>query len=457
MATHGPLISVAVSSIPEVPLTLCYLISAYGFLGLVVLGRRDSIFYWAAYGGAGLGVAVKGMPILLILAYAWSFALANPWRRMAVRDLVHWPSMIAGAAVGLWWYVAMYALHGNESLAMFMSDQVTERVGLSLPVIAKNLGLVVVCYLFASFPWTLPLVFNLSPTRQRGTIAELSVNADPSLARRAGFFVLGWAILMGVVVALVERFAVRYLLAVTPLAAIVLADRLNLQWEKHPAVQTHLLRWLGYALGVLIAAGTTFMALIRWQMIERDLLWIAGGLAAVVALWLCLFPGRRLREPFVRLTFAALALFPIVYLTLEPIALPDSGESMARWLREYGGTASNIAYVGSPAMVSKARVRMNGDLPLIALSDYEDLAISDYEALVLRAKDADCLPHENYLSAMSFTSGYEGIKPLELLKAMAHGGLRPYLFQHRRRYVVVVNGDRVGTTGYTFRSREKLR
>jgi len=497
MATHAPLLSVAVNSIPEVPLTLCWLVCAFGLMGIVVLGRREALYYWAAYGGAGLGIAVKGMPILILVAYAVGFALANPWRWTTLRELVHWPSMIAGAAIGGWWYIAMFALHGNESLAMFVSDQVTERIGLSPLRFIGNLGLVVLCYGLAFVPWNLPLLISpacrvgsetndecRNPNAERMTNDEFRMRdalCHSSFGIRHSFviwassfvippkvppgrqdllerrmtlvFIAGWAMVMAVVIACVERFAVRYVLAVTPLIAIVLAERLaaiDTTWIEH------WWRRSGYVLAGAIGLVAAAMIVIRTQLCDGVALSAGGALIASAGVGLCLLRGSWISDPFLRLTTGALTLFPLSYLALEPIALPDSGEVMAlqlnerAWLRE-----AEFAYVGSPALASKARLRIDGPMRLIALSDPEDLAVPDYDALLLRSDDLTYLPSEDYVVAGQFETGLGKIDPADSLRACAAGKLRDYLDQRRRRYVFVVRPDSVAKiesrAGVTFR------
>ncbi len=454
MATHAPLLTVAVNSIPEVPLTLCWMLCAYGFLGIMVLGRREPLFYWAAYGGAGLGMAVKGLPILVLVLFAIAFARWNPWRKTPYNHLLHWPSMAIGAAIGLAWYVAMFALHGEQSLAMFVSDQVVERVGFSPLTLLKNGALVLGCYAVAFFPWSLPLVLPGSPLFQlpymlrnfRASCAA-SIPGDEETITRTMLlaFVLLWGAAMGIIVALVDRFALRYLLAVTPLGAVVLADYLA---RLDAALAAKLARQCGYLLAGGIALVAISVVAIRWQLSENPALLVVLLLAlGGIALAVC-----RLPQTTLRLTLASLLLFPLGYLGLEPLALPDSGETLAAALHRHRLLAEpNLAYAGNPALISKARVLAPGDLQFSTYSDTTDLALEEYELLLFNSRYLADAPHGNYVPVGEIEAGLENVKPAAFLKALVRGQLKRYLAAHRQRFTLLL-GEHAFDRGLSERS-----
>jgi 4-amino-4-deoxy-L-arabinose transferase-like glycosyltransferase len=438
MATHAPLLSVAVNSLPEVPLALCWLLCAYGFLGITVLGKRDAIFYWAAYGGAGLGVAVKGMPILILVAYAWLFAVGNPWKRTAVRELCHAPSLACGAFVALWWYLAMYAEHGNAAIVMFMNDQVTDRVDLAPWQFVKNAGLVLACYLVTFLPWNLPLLRRWATAARSPGSLRLPRFAPPGQDVRATMvvaFVVGWACVMGVVIALVERFAVRYLLAVTPLLAVVVADQMARAPE--PFI-LRINRRASALLASLIAIIALLLIPIHAQLQVPLTLTGFALLVAGLGLWLC-WPENPWRiDASVRLTLAALSLLPLGFLVLQPIALPDSGTMFAQQAEAFRfSDRSDLVYAGNPALVSKSRVAADGALSLTVLDDVEDLTLPEYPRVLLRADNRHMLPPEHYEVEREFTAGVQSYRPLPLVAALLQGRLRDYTREHAQRFVVL--------------------
>jgi 4-amino-4-deoxy-L-arabinose transferase-like glycosyltransferase len=444
MATHIPLLAIAASSIPEVPLTFCWVLCGGSLAAIVALGRREPIFYWAAYGGAGLGVAVKGMPILVLVAYAWAFALWNPWRRTPLRELLHLPSMAAGAIVGGWWYVAMFALHGEVSLAMFMSDQVTDRVGHSPLRLAKNLLLVAVWNLLAFLPWNLPLVGRALQRRTR----LLARPAVPSSDHQAMFvrFAIGWAIVMGVVIALVDRFAMRYLLATTPLLAIVLAGQLR---KFDPALLARHTRRVQITLALLAFVLLGLMLLVHRQMETPLAATLAGVVVGVAAVGMLTRQLRPLADDATRAALATLLLLPLGYLVLQPIALPDSGTLFAEQVRRLGLTDQpDLAYAGHPALVSKARVAAGGKLDLFVLDDPEDLTLPEYSRVLLRSDDLDVLPRyrhagpsEYYEVETEFTAGPQSLPAGPLLLALVRGELKGFLDSRSQRFVVLRRKD----------------
>src|SRR5262249_42715974 len=60
----------SIRSIPDVVLTLCMLVSAWGFLTLLLEERQTPGAYWAAYVGAGLAVATKGLLAVAFVLFA---------------------------------------------------------------------------------------------------------------------------------------------------------------------------------------------------------------------------------------------------------------------------------------------------------------------------------------------------------------------------------------------------
>jgi 4-amino-4-deoxy-L-arabinose transferase-like glycosyltransferase len=437
MVSHVPLITVAVNSIPEVPLTVCWVLCSLGFVAIAVCQRREPIWHWAAYGGAGLGVAVKGLPILVLVAYAIAFALVNPWRRTRIRELIHFPSMTAAVVLGGWWYVAMYALHGDFALQSFMNDQVHERVGYSPKRIGLNLLLVAGGYALACFPWTLPLI-AARYVRKSPPSTKFSEPVEQKLFVQ---FVIGWAIAMGLVTAMVDRFALRYLLAVTPLMSVVLAHQmasLRGQWI-HAWWQ-----WSGRLLAGLIVVATFSMLVVRGQMIG-DWLVVAGLAIAIVGAGLAL-AHRLAIEPPLRLTAAGLVLLPLAYLTLAPIGLPDSGQVLAEHLEAGHWLDRSLVHVGRPALAAKSRLRTNGDMRLYTLVDADDFAVVEYDYVIIDAQTAKDLPHRAFDVVAEFDSGYRGIAPGDAVVAALTGRLNEYLGDHPQRYQFLANRDRIAST-----------
>lgn len=75
---------------------------------------------------AGLAIATKGVPGLLLTAYSLFFFRWNPWIRVPYKSLCSWQTTsccIAGS-----WYLAMWMIHGDLALRMFLDDQVHKRI-----------------------------------------------------------------------------------------------------------------------------------------------------------------------------------------------------------------------------------------------------------------------------------------------------------------------------------------
>ena len=225
-ASEPQLILSSMRAIPDVLLCLFTLLSAYGFLGLVVLGRRTAATYWSAYLGAALAIETKGLLALVFVAFAWVFALLDRGAEpisSRLRALLHLPSMLVALAVAVSWYVAMYGLHRDRLVKIFFGDQITYNVqfldGTPLIRIPIYLGFLLINLL----PWSVLLVPLAIWDRQSFRPVDASL-------RRAQRFIVLWAVLTAIVFGLGNKIEPRYLLPAGPLLAILLAATLVNWW-----------------------------------------------------------------------------------------------------------------------------------------------------------------------------------------------------------------------------------
>ncbi|MGD8347118.1 MAG: phospholipid carrier-dependent glycosyltransferase, partial [Lysobacterales bacterium] len=156
MASNLFLVQATGRAIPDLPLTLFLLISAAGWLNWMTAEKSARWAPWAAYAGAGLAVASKGLPAGVFLGLSAVFALFNPWRPLGLLRILHVPAIALGAALGLGWFLAMYWIHGDAALSAFFSDQVGKRVDFDFLKAAGQWLLSLLAMIIGFLPWLWP-------------------------------------------------------------------------------------------------------------------------------------------------------------------------------------------------------------------------------------------------------------------------------------------------------------
>lgn len=425
VATHVPLLGIATSSLPDVPLVLVVLMASYGFMAILLRDRRDARFYWMAWIGVGLGIAIKGLPIAMLVVYAVLFARFNPWRRVSLRELVHLPSMLCGIALAAWWYVAMFSMHGEQALVMFIGDQVTDRVTFSLGKTIRHFAASLLACVTAFSPWSLPLLLKLKRTLKLARESDLQLFA----------FVFGWTLMVALATAFVERWAMRYMLLATPLLAIAVAD---LTSRLDPNVVRKFRGRMATCLVGLTVALAVIVVAVRSQL-HAGLL----GTTCVMAIVVLAMSLLRRPQSIERLASAALLLGPLAFLALSPLALPDSGEMLASGLdrSKHLLRDNSISYVGNPALASKTRLALRGELQLEAINQIDDLSVPDLEMVLVKSHEMTKEHQQNYVAIGLFNAGISSLSPGPLFSALVRGKLRDYVYDRRQRLSLLVRHD----------------
>ncbi len=417
----------ATCSVPDILLSLFVVLSAYGFVGIIALGRRSPTFYLAAYAGTGLAVATKGLPAVAFAGVAWLFALANPWQRVRIRDLVHLPSMILGGLLAGGWFVSMYILHGDRSMAVFFNDQVSGRVS---PGVWKVLGqtLLGAAVMLGSF-----CPFNLAILRGRLRKAE----RKPRLPQQtqALRFMLAWAAAMAVMMGFVVPFYARYALPVLPLVAVVLADALGRARAAGTARILRLLLAGGLMMLTLVMVATAFGSQ-NFDVRAWEILLPPAALA--VAVLIVVWAMRRDWQPLAVSLAGVLLLVPLVaFVTARRLALPDQGTQVARSLLEQVPPHREVYYRGHPALAAKIRVCSEGRVPLASGPADGSDTYRSYDCLVFSEEDRLPLDREEY-RIQPASSGYKDLPPWETAKAAFQGRLAEYLHAYRYHFLMAV-------------------
>ena len=213
-ASNPILIFAATRSIPDVLLVLTLTGSALGFAGLLRDGEQaKSKFLWLLYLGLALAFEVKGLPAVALGGIGILYLRLNPWQRISWKKLLYLPALLLALGIALFWFVAMWQLHGPVFLASFLEDQVGTRVTSRVLLVLQN-GTVASLLLVGMFlPWvalTIPKVKSALATTWK---------ENPQFFA----FALLWGLAIVGMGALTSKFYERYLLPVMPVLALWLA------------------------------------------------------------------------------------------------------------------------------------------------------------------------------------------------------------------------------------------
>ncbi len=213
-ASNPILIFAATRSIPDVLLVLTLTGSALGFAGLLRDGEQaKSKFLWLLYLGLALAFEVKGLPAVALGGLGILYLLYNPWRRISWKKLLYLPALLVALGIALFWFVAMWKLHGPVFLASFLEDQVGTRVTSRVLLVIQN-GTVASLLLVGMFlPWV-----ALAIPKLKSTLATAWKENPQFFA-----FALLWGLAIVGMGALTSKFYERYLLPVAPVLALWLA------------------------------------------------------------------------------------------------------------------------------------------------------------------------------------------------------------------------------------------
>jgi 4-amino-4-deoxy-L-arabinose transferase-like glycosyltransferase len=474
-ASEPQLILSSMRAIPDVLLCLFMLLSAYGFLGLVVLGRRTAATYWSAYLGAALAIETKGLLALVFVAFAWVFALlergaeparnsaggsaplpnlppervarAKParergtptgrtvpsgWRRSArsrLRSLLHAPSMLVALAVAISWYVAMYGLHRDRLVKIFFGDQITYNVqvldGTPLIRIPIYLGLLLINLL----PWSVLLVPLAIWDRQSFRLVDASL-------RRAQRFIVLWAVLMAIVFGLGNQIEPRYLLPAGPLLAILLAHQIA---RADLRLTTRAIAYLAAAALVLLAVLGLALSLLDALVMGTGPALLALALSAVVVTMIALAIRGGVLPAAVSVPLSVVLAFSLIAIALGPALEPDAGvKTMVRELeRTRRNGAEPVLVTGPEHLANKLRVASAGRIAIDSWSRLDDDHRRWPERMIIPVGQAAGIDLTSYRSREVATE-VRRVPVVGLLHAMASGRVTEFFDLRRDRYVLAV-------------------
>jgi 4-amino-4-deoxy-L-arabinose transferase-like glycosyltransferase len=213
-ASNPILIFAATRSIPDVLLVLTLTLSALGFAGLLRDGEQaKSKFLWLLYLGLALAFEVKGLPAVALGGIGLLYLRFNPWQRISWKKLLYLPALLVALGIAVFWFLAMWQLHGPAFLDSFLEDQVGTRVTSRILLVLQN-GMVASVLLVGMFlPWV-----ALAIPKVKSALATTWKENPQFFA-----FALLWGLAIVGMGALTSKFYERYLLPVAPVLALWLA------------------------------------------------------------------------------------------------------------------------------------------------------------------------------------------------------------------------------------------
>jgi 4-amino-4-deoxy-L-arabinose transferase-like glycosyltransferase len=354
-ASNPILIFAATRSIPDVLLVLTLTGSALGFAGLLRDGEQaKSKFLWLLYLGLALAFEVKGLPAVALGGIGILYLLFNPWQRISWKKLLYLPALLVALGIALFWFVAMWQLHGPVFLASFLEDQVGTRVTSRVLLVLQN-GTVASLLLVGMFlPWV-----ALAIPKVKSALATTWKENPQFFA-----FALLWGLAIVGMGALTSKFYERYLLPVAPVLALWLAWILirggGLERAKGLKVAAVLLLSL-----VALLVGVNAWVLVTgsgeaWSFVYVGLgiLFLGYGIGALL---------RSAVLPPKVLGISVLFLFFQVSGITRLISLPHQGIQAQAVVQEQGINAP-IGFAGNLHVGSKIRMSLGPEYDLIDLS-----------------------------------------------------------------------------------------
>jgi 4-amino-4-deoxy-L-arabinose transferase-like glycosyltransferase len=342
--------------------------SVWGFARIWITGDSSWVAPLLVYVGMGLAVQTKGLLGLCPAAAAALFWLVARPETERTRRLLHWPAILAGFAVGSFWYWIMLQRHGLGSMQDFFSDQVGTKVTYGPTLIAGNFAAYSLAGLRHFLPWTLLLLVVLIGGREE-------IVRWWRQHRRECVFLLS---LYGILVILFSFGNIRrtrYLVAAYPMLAVLLA----MMWS-HAPFQQGRSRWFGRILNgvaaILLVLGAGLLAGGiggDWRLAMGGGIWLAAGVLGVAAV-------RSVDEYWrqVWLAGVVVAVFVVVGASLRPaFSRVPIAPMVSELLRDQSGAAKVYSWRSSGSVDAMLRLVSGGRLEVKVLdADNPDFTLA---------------------------------------------------------------------------------
>ncbi len=380
MASNPVLIFSATRSIPDVLLVMTMAASAVGFAGLIRFGDATPKKYlWILYVSLAVAFEVKGLPAAALGGFGMVYLLFNPWKKTSFKTILHFPSILVALFIALFWFAAMWKIHGPTYLDSFLEDQVGTRVASRYLLISQNGFLATGILILIFFPW---VIFAFSSVRK--SVVNLR-KENPAFF----WFAILWGLAILAMGAMTSKFYERYLLPVAPVLAILLACILVRSGFEGKRIGLKIVSWfflvvnsivLLFSLWLNINLGAPF--LIYAQLLIGFLILLYLGRLTML--------DRKLPKA---ISYGFMLLFFMISTGTFQISLPDQGQQVKIFAaQEQIDTSTKIAFLGNLHTSSKIRIGLGTDYDMVDLpsSRFRDELIN-YDRLIIEDKYLDSI------------------------------------------------------------------
>lgn len=380
IASNPVLIFSATRSIPDVLLVLAMTASAVGFAGLIRFGDTTPKKYlWILYISLALAFEIKGLPAAALGGIGLIYLLLNPWKKISFKTLFHFPSILVSVIIALFWFVAMWKIHGPTYLDSFLEDQVGRRVASRYLLIIQNGFLALGILILIFTPWVL---FAFSKAKNSISSAR---KEDPVFF----WFAILWGLAILGMGAMTSKFYERYLLPVAPVLAILLAWILVKAEFESRRTGLKITSWFFLILNSIVFL---FSLWLNINLGASSIIWLQLGLSLLILLYL-----GRLTVKDIKLTkaisYGFLLLFFLISTGTYQISLPDQGQQVKAFAaQENIDPADKIGFIGNLHASSKIRIGLGTDFQMIDLPRYQFREeIRNYDQLIIEDKYLDSI------------------------------------------------------------------
>lgn len=385
MAANPVLILSSGRSIPDVLLVLTMTLSAVGFAGLIRDGDHASKKYvWLMYLGLALAFEVKGLPAVALGGLGIFYLLFNPWKRTSWKTFLTIPVLLVSSVIAMFWFVAMWQIHGPTYLDSFLEDQVGIRVASRILLIVQNGFLAFTLLISIFIPW---IIFAIPKFKK--TIKNIW-NENPTFF---GFVIL-WSLAILAMGAMTSKFYERYLLPVAPVLAVWLA------WALVRSEFEFRIRGLKITSVIMLSlTGLLFFVGLWLGFIGKSngLIWAQFGLAVLIFGYLIKLLVKSEKLPKV-IAYAFLLIFFLLSTITYHISLPHQGAQVSSFVKNANIKPNvPIGFVGNLHAGSKIRMSLGTDYNLIDLprSGWKT-EVSQFENVIIEDRMLDSLDFSRF-------------------------------------------------------------
>ncbi|WP_297336268.1 glycosyltransferase family 39 protein [Algoriphagus sp.] len=423
MASNPVLILSAGRSIPDVLLVMTLTIASLGIVALLKQGNSAPKWaVWSLYFGLALAFEVKGLPAAALGILAILYLLFNPWQRIHWKKIFLLPAILVSLFIALFWFVAMWYIHGPTYLDSFLEDQVGVRVASRIWLIIQNGLLATAVLLLIFIPW---IFFPLGKLKEG--IQKIS-RENPQLL---GFIIL-WGLAILGMSALTSKFYERYLLPVAPVLAIGLAwllVRIDLERKIRGQIIT---AWIIIGLSVLI---WTLSLGLFFKNPVGFLTALKLGLGAVVGMYLIFLLRRQIKLPKV-IAFSFLLIFLMLSTLTDHLSFPHQGTQFKAQLEDTIplSETQRVAFFGNLHVGSKIRMSLFPTVKLIDLNrETWRQSLENYDQLILEDRFLEEIDSSQFEVFAESINGKSSAIP-ELLWAEGTAQYTAVLEKNAKRY-----------------------